>query len=242
MKDKTASTAPLRVGSYNIRKCVGLDRRRNPERVLEAVSEVEADIIALQEADLRLGERRTAIPRTHIEKYTDMMPVDLAANDVSLGWHGNAVLVRKGAEVTATKRLELPGFEPRGAVMVELNHKGQQTRLIATHLGLMRRHRQLQLQAIADHLEGCAPMPTVLLGDFNEWSAKKGMEPIAQNFSVHAPGRSFHSAQPMAALDRIATSNHFALRDAGVHERGPALRASDHLPVWADLAYEGADL
>lgn len=237
MKHKMAANAPLRVGSYNIRKCVGLDRRRNPERVLEAMSEVEADIVALQEADLRLGERRTAIPRAYIEKYTDMMPVDLAANDVSLGWHGNAVLVRKGAEVITTKRLDLPGFEPRGAVKVELDYNGRKTRLIATHLGLMRRHRQLQLQAIADHLEECAPMPTIVLGDFNEWSAKKGMEPITGNFDVHAPGRSFHSAQPMAALDRIAVSNHFELKDAGVHERGPALKASDHLPIWADLAY-----
>jgi len=237
MTDNRETGAPLRIASYNVRKCVGLDRRRNPQRVLEAMCEVEADVVALQEADLRLGERRTAIPRAFIEKYTDMMPVELAANDVSLGWHGNAILVRKGTGITKTERLELPGFEPRGAAMVELQFEGRSTRIVATHLGLMRRHRQLQLQAIADYLATYDAMPTIVLGDFNEWSNKKGMEPLAGNFEIHAPGRSFHSAQPMAALDRIASSADFSLRDAGVHERGPALKASDHLPIWADLAF-----
>jgi endonuclease/exonuclease/phosphatase family metal-dependent hydrolase len=93
------------------------------------------------------------------------------------------------------------------------------------------------LQTILSALEGRPAMPTVILGDFNEWSPDRGMELLAPRFEVHAPGRSFHAARPVAALDRIATSRDIELADAGVHERGVALKASDHLPVWADLTF-----
>jgi len=229
--------APVRVASYNVRKCVGLDRRRSPGRTLEVISEVAADVVALQEADRRLGPRPTAIPIDEIAKSTDLVPVDLAVNEVSLGWHGNAILVRREMEVVATERLDLPGLEPRGAVLVDISHNQQTFRIIGTHLGLLRPHRQQQMRAIMAALEGRTPMPTIILGDFNEWSANKGMEPLKSHFDVHAPGRSFHAARPVAALDRIATSREITLHDAGVHERGAALKASDHLPVWADIAF-----
>ncbi|HUV32475.1 MAG TPA: endonuclease/exonuclease/phosphatase family protein [Devosiaceae bacterium] len=223
-----------------MRKCVGLDRQRAPERVLSVISELDADVIAVQEADFRLGERPTAIPHDFIEKYTDMVPVALGGGDVSLGWHGNAVLVRKGARVTAAERLLLPHLEPRGAVLIEFEHKDRSLRLVATHLGLTRSFRRRQLRAIAADLRRRAAMPTVILGDFNEWSHRRGLEPLLERFEVHAPGRSFHAARPVAALDRIATSRDIALADAAVHERGAALKASDHLPVWADLLLPAA--
>lgn len=227
----------LRVASYNVRKCVGLDRRRSPERTLEVISEVEADVVALQEADRRLGPRPAALPRETIESATDLVPVGLADNQVSLGWHGNAMLVRRDMDVVATERLDLPGLEPRGAVLVEITHRKQTFRIIGTHLGLLRRHRQMQLHAIMDALKGRPPLPTIILGDFNEWSSGNGMEPLKSQFDVHAPGRSFHAARPVAALDRIATSRDITLRDAGVHQRGAAPMASDHLPVWADITF-----
>ena len=52
----------MRIVSYNIRKAVGLDRRRDPERILAILREVDADIVVLQEADRRLGRRSAALP------------------------------------------------------------------------------------------------------------------------------------------------------------------------------------
>ncbi|MGE3746289.1 MAG: endonuclease/exonuclease/phosphatase family protein, partial [Sphingomonadaceae bacterium] len=52
----------LSVASYNIRKAIGLDRRRRPERILDVIAELDADIVALQEADRRFGARVSALP------------------------------------------------------------------------------------------------------------------------------------------------------------------------------------
>ena len=49
---------PLRLASYNIRKCIGLDRRRDPGRILRVINGLEADVVVLQEADRRMGPRR----------------------------------------------------------------------------------------------------------------------------------------------------------------------------------------
>jgi len=53
----------VRIASYNIRKAVGTDRRRDPARILKVLNRIEADVVMLQEADLRLGPRPAAIPR-----------------------------------------------------------------------------------------------------------------------------------------------------------------------------------
>ena len=56
----------LRIASYNIRKARGLDQRRAPERIIEVINMLGADVIALQEADLRLGPRPAALPPASI--------------------------------------------------------------------------------------------------------------------------------------------------------------------------------
>jgi endonuclease/exonuclease/phosphatase family metal-dependent hydrolase len=226
----------LRVASYNIRKCVGLDRRRDPDRVLGIIAELGADAVALQEADRRLGERPATLERGRIETITGLVPVDLAANDISLGWHGNAVLLHPEIRVETVRRLDLPGLEPRGAVLIEAVRGGRLFRMVAVHLGLTRAFRRKQLYEI---VKAAAPakaeMPTVILGDMNEWRNDRGLEPFEPHFTVHAPGLSFHAARPVAALDRIALNRRLKLHDAGVHQSEAARIASDHLPVWADL-------
>jgi endonuclease/exonuclease/phosphatase family metal-dependent hydrolase len=232
-RDTPAMTS-LRVASYNIRKCMGLDRRRDPERVLSVIAALGADAVALQEADRRLGERPATLERARIAEVTGLVAVDLAANDISLGWHGNAVLLHPGIRVTEVRRLELPGLEPRGAVLVHGVRDDSAFRLVAVHLGLTRAYRRRQLNVIVKAMAG-ADLPTVILGDMNEWRNDRGLEPLAPGFAVHSPGLSFHAARPVAALDRIAVTRSVKVERTGVHRADPARVASDHLPVWADL-------
>lgn len=228
-----AQNANIRIASYNMRKARGLDQRRNPGRIVDVINMLGADIVALQEADRRMGDRPAAIAHDMIASETDFEVVNAAPNDVSLGWHGNAVLVRKGTRVTAVERLDLPGLEPRGAVRVTFGTDAPMS-LFATHLGLTRGARRKQLNALR-HVARQHDS-AVIVGDFNEWSPDRGFEALRGAFEVHSPGRSFHARRPVAGLDRIALSKGVELRDAGV-EQGPlARRASDHLPIWADIA------
>ncbi|MFK7837449.1 MAG: endonuclease/exonuclease/phosphatase family protein [Sulfitobacter sp.] len=227
----------IRIASYNMRKARGLDQKRKPERILQVINGLGADVVVLQEADKRLGSRPTALPRRIIETETDFDVVAVSENDVSIGWHGNAVLVRKGLSAFHIQRIALPGFEPRGAVRLTLDI-GSGLTVVAAHLGLRRRDRQAQLEALNTATK--ADAHCVIAGDFNEWSPHRGLEPLAERFNVHSPGRSFHARRPIAALDRFAVSHGVKMRDAGVEQGKLARVASDHLPIWSDIAVPAA--
>ncbi|KIN62677.1 putative metal-dependent hydrolase [Sulfitobacter noctilucicola] len=222
----------IRIASYNMRKARGLDQRRRPERTIEVINRLSADVVVLQEADKRLGQRPTALPRSMIETETDFNLVDVAQNDVSIGWHGNAVLVRKGLGARDVQGIDLPGLEPRGAVRLVLDI-GTGLTVVATHLGLRRRDRYAQLAVL--NMATADDAACVIAGDFNEWSATKGFEPLADRFETHSPGRSFHARRPIAGLDRFSLSQGLTLHDAGVDQSALASVASDHLPIWSDI-------
>jgi endonuclease/exonuclease/phosphatase family metal-dependent hydrolase len=225
----------LRLASYNIRKAVGLDWRRDPGRTLRVIRSLGADVVALQEADKRLGLRPAAVSPEAIARETDLRPVPLGHSPVSLGWHGNAVLVRRSLEVLGVNCMELPGIEPRGCVIVRLASEAGEFTVVAVHLGLRRRCRKLQLLRILRALKRGSRERSVILGDFNEWSPDRGVEPLLPHFRVFSPGNSFHASQPVAPLDRFALGPGLDVVDAGV-EAGPvARRASDHLPVWTEV-------
>ncbi|MEI4486568.1 endonuclease/exonuclease/phosphatase family protein [Frigidibacter sp. MR17.14] len=229
----------IRLASYNIRKCLGMDRRRLPARTLDVVNALSADVIALQEVDRRLAPRPFALPPELIAAETQLRPVAIAPNPESLGWHGQSILLRRGLHALAVDRIDLPSLEPRGAIAVEIaGDDGLPFRVVTVHLALMRHWRRRQLAALRARLDTAAPMPTMILGDFNEWSGRGGMEPLAEAFRVHAPGRSYPATQPMGRLDRVALSQGVHLLGAGVLDTPLARVASDHLPVWADVRLE----
>ena len=229
-------TEKLRIASYNIRKAVGLDYRRDPMRVLQIINELEADVVAVQEVDKRLGDRPGVFDRKRVEAESDFVIADLAQNDVSLGWHGNALLVRRGLTIHEVGHIALPGLEPRGAVRVDVSRDDEHLAIVGTHLGLLRPYRRKQLETIRAHLEAHETIRTMIVGDFNEWSDGVGFEPIEGDYDIVSPGLSFHAARPMASLDKIALGSGLVLTDAGVEEGESARIASDHLPVWADVA------
>ena len=229
----------IRLVSYNIHKCVGLDRRRDPHRIVDVLRDLDADIVALQEADLRLGARRAALPRDVVTDAIGMTPAPVAINAVSLGWHGNAVLLGQGWTMTDLIRLPLPGLEPRGALILDLAGPSGPLRIATTHLGLRRRDRQRQMITLMAELAHLPERPTALLGDLNEWAPATGFAPLEPFFALHNPGRTYPSRRPMAALDRVGLGPGLRLDGVGVTRAGLAGRASDHLPIWADVARDG---
>src|SRR3546814_15414895 len=84
----------IKVASYNMRKGIGLDRRRDPGRVLSVLGELDADIVALQEADRRFGTRASAIPSRMFAAHSDYVPVDLlVCRPYAIGWQDRQSVV-----------------------------------------------------------------------------------------------------------------------------------------------------
>ncbi len=247
----------ITVASYNMRKAIGIDRKRNPQRILQVLREMHADVVALQEADRRFGGRASAVPQELIDSHGLYKPVHLGirhkrplerarrhaerllnVDTRNLGWHGNALLVKHDVGILHCAPLKLPTLEPRGAVMAELLLPGDRPlRVVGMHLDLSGLWRRRQLRAILDAIaDRPQAMPTILMGDTNEWRIAGGcLKDLPPGFRIAPTGPSFHSRHPVAALDRIIVNDGLRIEAAGVHMSPAARRASDHLPIWARL-------
>ena len=224
----------LTFATYNIHKAVGLDRRRDPERIVKVLHELDADVVALQEADMRFGNRAAVLPKRLLDEH-HWQVASLSMKPSGMAWHGNALLVRKGIEILGAEPIALPVLEPRGAVCARLRFQGREVLVVGMHLDLSGLLRRQQVRAICAQA-GAKAAPAVLMGDLNEWAPRGGaLTAFGEGWNVLRPGRSFPSRSPLAQLDRIVHSPHWRCEGASVHHSALAAVASDHLPVRAAL-------
>ena len=227
----------ITIASYNIHKCVGVDKRFDPGRIAAVIAELQPDILALQEVDRRFGQRTGLLNTAALERRTGLTLLHVSDTPGGHGWHGNALLVRQG-KLIRLRRIALPGAEARGALLAELLLPAGRLRVVATHLGLLRRHRVLQAQALLEAIGQGSPMPTILMGDLNEWrpGVPSSIVALEAVFGPIGPGQpSFPSRLPFLALDRILASPPDMLGQVSAHASPLARLASDHLPLFARI-------
>ena len=231
------------LSSYNIRKAIASDWRRRPERTLTVLEEVGADIFALQEADRRFGPRLAAVPLPLMFGHSRYRPVPYDVRPGSLGWHGNAILVSDRVEILRHDVLHLPVLEPRGAVLADLRVAGTELRVVGMHLDISGLWRRAQIRSILAQLAvQPTQLPTVLMGDSNEWRRTGGfLRDLGHHFRIADCGPSFPARSPVGPLDRILVGPGLAIADAGAHSSAAARTASDHLPIWCKVVPEGPD-
>ncbi|WP_404712515.1 endonuclease/exonuclease/phosphatase family protein [Sphingomonas sp. MMS24-J13] len=226
------------IASYNIRKAIAADRRRRPERIMEVLGEIGADVVILQEADRRFGERHSALP-AHLLAEHGYQAVPYEMRHGSIGWHGNAVLIGPHVAIERQQPLHLPTLEPRGAVLADLVVPGGRLRVVGMHLDLSGLWRRRQARSILDDLQAQPYwLPTLLAGDLNEWSRGGCLRDFGLHHRPLALGPSFHARRPIGRLDRMFVSNGIIVEECGVHRSPLASIASDHLPVWARIRIE----
>jgi endonuclease/exonuclease/phosphatase family metal-dependent hydrolase len=227
-----------------VHKCVGTDGRFDPERISRVIHEIDADVMALQEADSRFGERTGLLDLNRLERETGLVPVPISGAIKAHGWHGNVILFKQG-KLRDVHQANLPGLEPRGALIAEIElARGGMLRVIAAHLGLLRRSRAQQAHMIIDLMNRRGEKtPTILLGDLNEWRLgdRSSLNTLQSAFGpLPAPVPSFPAGLPMLALDRIMANRRGLISTVEVHASPLARTASDHLPIKAVVNLEAA--
>lgn len=224
----------MRVASYNIRKAVGLDWQRNADRIMRVLQEIDADVVVLQEADKRIGQRAGVLPDADTLRELGYAMTDVSTRPLSHGWHGNAILYRiPRLHLAGTDRITLPTFEPRGAVVAQFINPGIE--VIGVHLGLTKGARIKQLTRLKQHIDN-ATDPVLIAGDFNAWQRDGAIiDTLGKDYQMILPGNTFHASRPIAALDRFILKGAVGHVSSHVHHSPLAARASDHLPIVIDL-------
>jgi endonuclease/exonuclease/phosphatase family metal-dependent hydrolase len=231
-----AAVDRLRVATYNVHACVGTDGRYDPVRVAAVVSELDADIVAVQEftypATVAL-ETRQPVVFTALDRYECALG---PARQTVSHCFGNALLTRHPIADVHRFDLSIEGREPRSALAATVDVRGVRVHVLAAHLGLRVHERRFQVRQILEYLDSVRDTLLVVLGDFNDWLPGRSVVQVLDGRLGRPPRpRSFPSFLPMVALDRIWIHPAAALRSIGTHSSRLARRASDHLPVVAEI-------
>ena len=228
----------LTVVSYNIHRGVGLDRRRDLDRIAEVINELEPDVVGLQEV-IRENGMPAADQATYLAMRLAMKELVMGETRAcGTGTFGNVVMSR--LPVLGSGRCDLSSRmrEPRGCLRVDLDIDGAPLHLFNCHFGLGLRERREQLGLLGDFIRASERLagPRVLLGDFNEWHRGPVTRGLRREFSSPMRRRRTHPAMfPLFALDRIYWDADLEGEQFTVHRSRLARVASDHLPVVARL-------
>lgn len=238
-----------RIVTYNIHRCVGVDRKLDVGRVAATIAALAPDIVALQEVDV--GRARSGgVDQAHeIAQLLKMTSHFNAAIRVEEEQYGDAILtwyperlVKAGGLPGVNPRLRL---EPRGALWIEVEIKGVKVQIINTHLGLVAREQQRQATALAGHewlRHDHCKAPAILLGDFNATMASVVYRTLTARLKDarrltpnHQPTGTFPSRFPFLRLDHVFVSDAVKVTHLDAPYDATTRLASDHLPLVMDF-------
>lgn len=230
----------VRVATYNVHRCRGLDGRTLPSRVADVIRAIDPDLIALQEV-IGAGPNSAG----HAEELGALL---------GMGWvmapvrhlrgclFGNVVLSRHPIVHHTHYDLSWKTCEPRGCQRVDVAFGDDRLHLYNVHLGtafLERRHQAERLGTIVhDRRVG---VPKVVLGDFNEWTKGLATEILSdrlQSIDLRKHlrrRRTYPGVFPVLHLDHIYYEGTVEVIKLELPRTRLSVMASDHLPLVADL-------
>lgn len=244
-----AQTDTLRVMTYNVHSCIGMDGKLDAERIARVIARAKPDVVALQELDV--GRARTqGMDQAHlIARYLEMEFHFHPSLHLEEERYGDAILTHLPQRLVKAGALpglaDKPQLEPRGALWVAIDLHGTEIQIINTHLGLYPRERLAQADALlgSDWLEHeqCRD-PVILCGDFNALPSSSvyrrlcGRLSDAQNVALHhQPKGTYSSRFPTVRIDHIFISPGLEVTGIKVPASEFARIASDHLPLIAKV-------
>jgi endonuclease/exonuclease/phosphatase family metal-dependent hydrolase len=244
----TAEPLSVRVATYNIHACVGVDRRYDPARIAAVLREIDADIACLQEVDVRRGIGLHPDQAAYLAEATGLRVILGAGTRGHRGRFANAILTRFPVVAARAIDLAVSDYEPRAALDADLMIGDQVLRVLATHFGLHAGERRLQANRLIAALDEPsipsrrAAHAVLLVGDLNEWRGRSGgIRALDRCLGPSAAHRTFPSWMPVLPLDRIYADGPAVLRDVHVYRSPLARLASDHLPLVASLWWSAGE-
>lgn len=218
----------VQIMSYNVRHCAGMDLVVDYDRTAEVILKQMPDVIALQELDSMTGRSGQKYQLEELAKRTSYFSVFGKAIDYDGGGYGVGVLTKE--QPLSTKRIPLPGEEPRVLLVVELKDYV----IACTHLDLEESERWASVPLIINEAQRWEK-PFILAGDWNDTPESQLLLELTRFFTINSGNDyTFPADKPTECIDYVATFNNSpgkTIESVVVDEP----EASDHRPLMVKL-------
>lgn len=248
----TTTHRPLRVMTYNVHRCIGMDGKLSPERVARVIARHEPDIVALQELDVGRARTGGVDQARQLAHLLEMEYHFHPSFQVEEERYGDAILSR--LPIQLVRAGALPGvrsafpWEPRGALWVVVHYRGQKIQVINTHFGLSPAERSRQASALLSHdwlgHPDCQE-PRILCGDFNAGPGSAvyrrlltQLNDAQTTYGQYPPKGTFFGRLPRTRIDHIFIEPSLRVNRIDVPSTELVRLASDHLPLMAELNWD----
>ena len=221
----------IRIMSYNIRNCRGMDNTVDYQRVADVITNTRPDVIALQEIDSVTNRSNGVDVLSHLAALTAMYPVYSASIPYDGGKYGVGVLSKE--KPVSWKRIPLPGREEaRSLLMVEFKDYV----LCCTHFSLNEDDRQASV-SIIDQEAKSFDKPVFLAGDINAVPSSPVLKSFSENWITLSDTAKFTFPADKAnrTIDYILGYTPKGQTYSVWQTQVPKTLASDHLPLFADV-------
>jgi endonuclease/exonuclease/phosphatase family metal-dependent hydrolase len=226
--EKKQST--VKILTYNVRNCRGMDDITDYNRIANVITGVEPDVVALQELDSATLRSNGIVVLNELSSHTNMFKTYGASIAYQGGKYGIGILTKE--KPVRWWVVALPGREEKRSILiVELSDYY----ICCTHFSLTEEDRISSVDIINEAVKELTK-PVFLAGDLNAVSSSQVIKNVENRWlMLNNPAlTTIPSNNPQRCIDFILAAKNgkysFQTKQTMV-ENEPV--ASDHLPVWA---------
>ena len=239
----------MRVLTYNIHRGIGgRDHRYRLERIVRVIEHEAPDLVCLQEVDRNLRRSGHDDQPSLLAEAFQATGVLFQPNvTLGQGCYGNLLLSRWPLRAPRLVSLRIAWHWPRGAQLAIVDTPEGPLHVVNWHLGLAEHERRWQARRLLGHAEfqQAANLPTLIIGDSNDWRNKLAHGPFAHHGFHHVTAprehfRTFPAYYPVVSLDKAFARGPLRFKHPRVVHTHLARRASDHLPLVLDFHIDPA--
>lgn len=229
----------MKIVTYNVHKCRGLDGRTLVRRIAEVLGTIDADIVALQEVFASEHGRQS-----QVETIAEALGHQVAfgrTRHLDGRPYGNAILSRWPIRASSNFKLQWTRREQRGCIRADIEAPHGIVHIFNIHMGTSYFERRHQIRSFVNQKDLHTDLagPRVLVGDFNEWVSglttkvlRERFESLNMQLHIHRK-KSYPGFLPFLHLDHVYFERPLHVEQAQLVRNRKTLVASDHLPLVA---------